>query len=51
MVRLALLWSGIPDYTTLLKKKLLDFSISPGGYGVHWKRVDEDLSVHGILNS
>jgi hypothetical protein len=33
------------------QEELLDFSISPGGYGVHWKRVDEDLSAHGILNS
>lgn len=31
------------------KEELLDFSISPGGYGVHWNRVDEDLSVYGML--
>ena len=32
------------------EEELLDFSISPGGYGVHWKRIDEDLSAYGMLN-
>jgi hypothetical protein len=31
------------------KEALLDFSISPGGYGVHWNKVDEDLSAYGML--
>lgn len=26
------------------------FEISPGGYGVHWPDVDEDISAHGMLN-
>jgi hypothetical protein len=30
--------------------ELMDYSISPGGYGVHWKKVDEDLSAYGMLN-
>ena len=25
------------------------FEISPSGYGIHWPRVDEDLSVDGLL--
>ena len=23
--------------------------LSPGGYGVHWPQIDEDLSIGGIL--
>ena len=27
-----------------------DYRISPSGYGIHWKLLDEDLSVNGLLN-
>lgn len=33
------------------EEELMDYSISPGGYGVHWNSVDEDLSAYGMLNS
>jgi hypothetical protein len=23
--------------------------LSPGGYGIHWPLLDEDLSVHGLV--
>ena len=23
--------------------------LSPGGYGIHWPLIDEDLSVNGLL--
>ena len=26
-----------------------DFKISPSGYGIHWKLLDEDLSINGLL--
>jgi len=26
-----------------------DFKVSPSGYGIHWKLLDEDLSINGIL--
>ncbi len=26
-----------------------NFEISPGGYGIHWPDLDEDLSVKGFL--
>ncbi len=26
-----------------------EFEISPAGYGIHWPRIDEDLSVDGLL--
>lgn len=27
-----------------------DYRISPSGYGIHWKSLDEDLSIAGLLN-
>jgi hypothetical protein len=27
-----------------------DFHISPGGYGIHWPQIDEDLSLDGFLS-
>lgn len=26
------------------------FDISPGGYGIHWPLIDEDLSIDGLLH-
>jgi len=28
-----------------------DYKISPSGYGIHWKQLDEDLSINGMLKS
>jgi len=28
-----------------------DFKISPSGYGIHWRLIDEDLSINGLLKS
>lgn len=25
------------------------FEVSPSGYGIHWPKVDEDLSIDGLL--
>lgn len=25
--------------------------LSPGGYGIHWPLLDEDLSVQGLVNT
>ena len=30
-------------------QELNDFKISPSGYGIHWRMLDEDLSVNGLL--
>ena len=30
-------------------EQLNDFKISPSGYGIHWRLLDEDLSVNGLL--
>lgn len=29
--------------------QLKNLAISPGGYGIHWPELDEDLSVKGFL--
>jgi len=29
--------------------ELNDFKFSPSGYGIHWRQLDEDLSVNGLL--
>ena len=26
-----------------------DYQISPSGYGIHWRRLDEDLSINGLI--
>ncbi len=39
-----------PKLCRTSKEELLDFSISPGGYGVHWNRVDKYLSAYGMLS-
>jgi len=26
-----------------------EYKISPSGYGIHWKLLDEDLSINGFL--
>ncbi len=28
-----------------------DYQISPSGYGIHWKQLDEDLSINGLLKA
>ena len=28
-----------------------DFKISPSGYGIHWRQLDEDLSVNGLIKT
>jgi hypothetical protein len=27
-----------------------DFKISPLGYGIHWRLLDEDFSINGLLS-
>lgn len=29
----------------------LTAELSPGGYGIHWPLIDEDLSVNGLLRA
>jgi hypothetical protein len=29
--------------------ELAEFEVSPSGYGIHWPRIDEDISIDGLL--
>jgi hypothetical protein len=31
------------------EEELRNYEISPGGYGIHWPLVDEDISIDGLL--
>ena len=26
-----------------------NFTISPSGYGIHWQKIDEDISIHALI--
>jgi hypothetical protein len=34
---------------TATNQERLNAELSPGGYGIHWPLIDEDLSVNGLL--
>ena len=34
---------------TASKEQLLDFQVSPSGYGIHWPKIDEDISVKAFI--
>ena len=38
-----------PKLAMAERNQLQRFEISPGGYGIHWPELDEDLSVKGFL--
>jgi hypothetical protein len=31
-------------------EELKDFAVSPSGYGIHWYKIDEDISIPSLLN-
>jgi hypothetical protein len=33
------------------EQERMDAELSPGGYGIHWPLIDEDLSVNGLLKT
>ncbi len=33
------------------KTARMEAELSPGGYGIHWPLLDEDLSVHGLIKN
>lgn len=35
--------------TSATEQDHLNAELSPGGYGIHWHLIDEDLSVNGLL--
>ncbi len=38
-----------PILHSATNQELEDFDVSPSGYGIHWPRIDEDLSIDGLL--
>jgi Protein of unknown function (DUF2442) len=31
------------------EEELKEFEVSPSGYGIHWPKIDEDISIDGLL--
>ena len=29
----------------------MNFEVSPSGYGIHWRELDEDLSIDGMIKT
>ena len=46
-VTLPLAW--YPALLQATQEQLLQYTISPGGYGIQWPLLDEDLSAQGFL--
>lgn len=46
-ISVPLLW--FPRLAEASEKERADFSLIGGGLGIHWPRIDEDLSVAGLL--
>ena len=47
VITVPLVWyQSLADAT---REQLENYEIAPGGYGVHWPDLDEDLSVRGFL--
>ena len=40
-----------PRLAVATEKQLLNYSISPSGYGIHWAELDEDISFGGLLKT
>ncbi len=40
-----------PKLAAANETERMQAELSPGGYGVHWPLLDEDLSVQGLLKS
>jgi hypothetical protein len=38
-----------PRLAAATEKERLAAELSPGGYGIHWPLIDEDLSVNGLV--
>ena len=38
-----------PRLAAASEQERLVAELSPGGYGIHWPLIDEDLSVNGLL--
>ncbi len=50
--RVRIPWANCSDkLASATDLQRLTAEISPGGYGIHWPLIDEDLSVNGLLRA
>jgi hypothetical protein len=48
--RVSIAWERCsPRLAAASETQRCDLELSPGGYGIHWPQLDEDLSVGGLL--
>ncbi len=44
---------SLTDVSSILanasKDQVNTFEVSPGGYGIHWPLIDEDISIDGLM--
>ena len=40
-----------PKLAAATTEQRLKAELSPGGYGIHWPLIDEDLSVNGLVRA
>lgn len=40
-----------PRLAVASEEELKDFEITPSGYGIHWEKIDEDISLISLLET
>lgn len=40
-----------PRLAVATEEELKDFEVSPSGYGIHWEKIDEDISLISLLET
>jgi len=40
-----------PRLALASEEDLNDFEVTPSGYGIHWKKIDEDISLTALLEN
>jgi hypothetical protein len=38
-----------PRLAVASDEEINDFEVSPSGYGIHWRKIDEDISLAALL--
>ena len=48
--RVSISWALCPDsLKNATNAQRQRAELSPGGYGIHWPDIDEDLTIHGLV--
>jgi len=40
-----------PRLAVASDEEINDFEVSPSGYGIHWRKIDEDISLEALLEN